>query len=84
MLEHFSTGKTTTQRSERMNNIVKMRIRSHFTLLEFIEKFENVLLGIREKENNLDHHVKFAPERCVTPLAIEASTKGFLHKRRIS
>lgn len=46
---------STTQHSEGMNNIFKMKIKSHFVLLEFMSKYEGVIGGMREQENAKDH-----------------------------
>lgn len=52
MSPYFFAGMSTSQRSEGMNNIVNMKIKSYFTLLEFVGNSEFV---IQEKENILDH-----------------------------
>lgn len=44
-----------------MNNIVKLKIRSYFTLLESMMKFEGVVASRHEKENARDHDGMYAP-----------------------
>lgn len=59
-----------------MNSIVKMRIKSQFTLLEFIGNFENVPKAIREKENLLDHQDHLGNPTLLTILGIKKSLMG--------
>lgn len=73
MLDYFFVGMNSTQRSEGMNSLVKMSVQSHYILLEFLTKFENVISFQREKWNRLDHNDLYAPQKIITPLAIEKS-----------
>lgn len=59
-----------------MNSILKMKVKSHFTLLEFIWNYESVLESIREKENLLDHQDKFGKLTLTSILDVEKSTVG--------
>lgn len=55
-----------------MNNIVnKIKIKSHFTLLEFMAKNEGVIGAMREKENARDHVGAYTPQNSMTPVDIE-------------
>lgn len=67
---------TSTQSSEGMNSIVKMKIKSYYTLLDFVGNFECVLKSIREKENCLDHEDRFGSLSMFTILGIEKSVVG--------
>lgn len=59
-----------------MNIIVKMKIKFHHTLLEFIGNFESILKVIQEKENLLDHCDHFSPLALLSCLPIECSLVG--------
>lgn len=72
----FFASMSTTQRSEDLNNIVKMKIRTHYSLNEFMGNIKIVLSNIREKENLLKHNDLFAPPKLLTPLAIEKCLLG--------
>lgn len=72
----FFVSMSMTQRSEGMNNIVKMKIKSYYTLLEFNGNFESVLNGIREKENILDHKDLYGIPSLRTILGIKKSLCG--------
>lgn len=64
------------QCSEGMNTIVKMKIRTHYTLLDFFGNFESVLRAMQEKKNHLDHQDTFSPLSLATTLPIEKSLLG--------
>lgn len=70
--KHFFARMNTTQRSEWMNNLVKMCVQLHYSLLEFFSKFDNVVSYQCEKRNKLNHHDLYAPQT-ITPLGIEKS-----------
>lgn len=67
---------STIQRSEGLNNILKMKIWSHYSLFEFMGNFDTVLSKSREKENLLEHNDLFALPKLITPLIIEKSLLG--------
>lgn len=51
LVDYFFTSMSSTQRSEGMKNIVKMKIKSYFTVMEFMTKYERVIAMMHEKEN---------------------------------
>lgn len=71
MRSHFFVGMNTTQKNKGMSNIVKMKIKLHYMLLEFVSNYESILKDMREKENQLDHRDKFSPPSLLTILPIE-------------
>lgn len=54
-----------------MSNIVTMKIKSNYMLLEFLCNFESILKDMCEKENLLDHHDLFSPPALVNCLPID-------------
>lgn len=72
MMSYFSLGMSTTQRSEAMNHLVKMRVKPSFTFYEFIGSLEIVLLGLHNKEIIRDQWDIFSPSHLITNLPIES------------
>lgn len=71
MTNYFFIGMSTTQISEAMNNLVKVHIKSSFTLYEFIGSLETILMRVRDKEILKDHEDTYTPPHLITNLVIE-------------
>lgn len=69
---YFFAVMSTTQQNEEMNNIMKMKVKSHFMLLEFITKYKGVICSMRENENVREYEGAYAPQKIMMPLGIEA------------
>lgn len=56
-----------------MNHLVKIRVKSSFTLYEFVGSLDTIMLALHDKEVLKDHEDSFAPPHLVTNLSIESS-----------
>lgn len=68
LVDHFIVGMSTTQRSKSMNNIVKVKVKSYFTLLESIKKFKGAVSSMLEKENVKYHDGYYMLQKALTSL----------------
>lgn len=72
---YFFVGMTQL-RDERMNNNVKMKIKLHYMLLEFVCNFELVLNDMWQKKIMLNHHNYFLLPAFISCLPNEHSLFG--------